>query len=359
MRITEKTTRRFRNVLIAFTVICLTPLCEKGRMLSGAHGFDAFAGKDIRCVIDLGDEMYADHGLETGMNYELLSRFAEDNRCDITIISAGKNENYIDSLKNGSIDILVTHAEDLDGHSDCIEISRKLNDCAAWAVSADKEAELRQVNSWISHITASKEFISISNRFSAYGNPVRGAEKGVRTRTISPYDELFRKHAASLGWDWRMLAAVVYQESKFSINSRSFRGAQGLMQVMPGTAGYYGIDNLLDPDLNLTAGTSHLKRLQRIFSRYDMEPMELVKFTLAAYNAGEGRIIDCRNFAAAKQVDNTRWEEIVNIIPLMREDSILEEESVKLGKFQGHETIAYVENIMNLYDAFCTICPAI
>ena len=129
------------------------------------------------------------------------------------------------------------------------------------------------------------------------------------------------------------------------------------MQVMPGTAGYYGIDNLLDPDLNLTAGTSHLKRLQRIFSRYDMEPMELVKFTLAAYNAGEGRIIDCRNFAASMEMDSNSWDEIVKIIPLMREDSILEEESVKLGKFQGHETIAYIDNVMALYEAFCKICP--
>jgi hypothetical protein len=58
-------------------------------------------------------------------------------------------------------------------------------------------------------------------------------------------------------------------------------------------------------------------------------------------------------------VDSGNWNEIVKIIPLMREDTILEEESVKLGKFQGYETIAYVENIMNLYNAFCTICPSI
>ena len=57
--------------------------------------------------------------------------------------------------------------------------------------------------------------------------------------------------------------------------------------------------------------------------------------------------------------DKNSWDAIVSLIPLMREDGILEEESVKLGKFQGYETIAYVDNIMNLYDAFCTICPSI
>ena len=129
------------------------------------------------------------------------------------------------------------------------------------------------------------------------------------------------------------------------------------MQVMPQTAMYYEIDDLLDPEQNIKAGTSHLKRLQRLYSKCDMSAAERVKFTLAAYNAGEGRVADCRNFAASRQVDNNCWEEIVNLIPLMREDSILEEESVKLGKFNGYETIAYIDSVMSLYDAFCTICP--
>ena len=105
------------------------------------------------------------------------------------------------------------------------------------------------------------------------------------------------------------------------------------------------------------AGTRHLKKLQGIFSKYELSQEELIKFTLAAYNAGEGRIIDCRNLAESKGYDNNRWDEIVKIIPLMREDSILEDESVKLGKFQGHETIDYVESVMSHYQAICQICP--
>ena len=326
-------------------------------MLKGAHGTDAFAGKDIRCAIDLGDEMYGGHGFETGLNYEILRRFATDNKCNIDIVAAGKGENYIDSLRQGSIDIVITHLHDI-AEATGVEISRTMNSCSAWAVQEGKEEELRQINLWISHMRASDDFDTISNRFTKTSSPVQRVENGVRTRTISPYDSLIKKYAAELGWDWRMLAAVVYQESKFSINSRSSRGAQGLMQVMPSTAKYYGIHDLLDPDKNLKAGTSHLKRLQKMFSKENLEQSELIKFTLAAYNAGEGRIMDCRSFAASRSADNTRWDEIVRIIPLMREDSILEEESVKLGKFQGHETIAYIDNIMALYKAICEICPA-
>ena len=359
MIVSGKTERRLRNVLITLTIICLTPLCERGRMLSGAHSVSAFEGQDITCVIDLGDEMYAGHGLETGMNYELLNRFAEDNRCNISIITPAKGENYIDSLKQGKVDIVIAHTHDLQDDKDSIEISRMMNSCSAWAISKGSEAKFRDINLWIGYMSASPEFQAIEKRFSTYGNPIRRAENGVVTRTVSPYDSLFKKYAAELGWDWRMLAAVVYQESKFSINSRSHRGARGLMQVMPSTAEYYGVDDLLNPEKNLKAGTRHLKRLQRMFDDQGMDKKEQIKFTLAAYNAGEGRIADCRRFAQAQSVDRNNWDAIVSIIPLMREDSILEDESVKLGKFQGYETIAYVENIMDLYNAFCTICPAI
>ena len=125
----------------------------------------------------------------------------------------------------------------------------------------------------------------------------------VMFENFGQYDDLLKQYSKELGWDWRMLAAVVYQESKFSINSTSHRGATGLMQVMPSTAEYYGIDDLLDPEKNLKAGTRHLKRLQKMFEKSGMDQTEQIKFTLAAYNAGEGRIADCRRFAEAKAAE--------------------------------------------------------
>ncbi len=357
MKFTEKLQRRTRNVIIALTIICLTPLCEKGRKLSGAHSINAFAGEELVCAIDLGNEMYSSHGLETGLSYRLVSEFAKDNHCNVRIIAAGSKENYIDSLLNGRVDILITNDIEQASVSDSIHILSEMSKRSVWAVSGSDQDKIRQFNSWIGHMKGSDEYESLSAIYSATLNPHKRAEKGVQSTRISPYDTLIKKYAKTLGWDWRMVAAVVYQESKFAISSTSSRGAQGLMQVMPQTGARYGVDNLLDPEQNIHAGTSHLCRLQKMFSKYGLSHEELVKFTLAAYNAGEGRIIDCRNLAAAKGMDNTRWEEIVKVIPLMREDSILEEESVKLGKFQGHETIAYIDNVMSHYNAICQICP--
>ena len=357
MNFSGKKARRFRNVIISLSIICMTPLCEKGRMLSGAHSVNTLAGKELVCAIDLGNDMYGSHGLETGLNYELMSRFAQENHCNVKIIAAGRKDNYIDSLRQGKVDIVISHDKDSFA-CEAFDILRTLDSCSVWALNGESE-HTRQFNRWISHISGTEEYGKMKEKYSLSYNPHRRAERGVRTRTLSPYDNLIRKYAAELGWDWRMLASVLYQESRFSIGSTSHRGAQGLMQVMPSTAKYYEVDNLLDPEENIIAGTKHLKRLQNMFKKNGLEGEELIKFTLAAYNAGEGRIIDCRNLAASLEMDNNSWDEIVKVIPMMREDSILENEVVKLGKFKGHETIAYVDQVFSHYGAFCQICPSI
>ena len=323
-------------------------------MLNGAHSVNAYAGREIVCAIDLGNDMYGSNGLEAGFNYELMRRFAQDNHCEIKIVAAGKNSDYLDSLKQGKVDIVITRNDNICMDGD-ITILNKMNNSSVWAFNSLETEGIRQIDTWIGYIKASKEFDALTDSYNGLFDPQKRAARGVQTKTVSPYDDLFRKYAKQLGWDWRMVAAVVYQESRFSISSRSHRGATGLMQVMPQTGIHYGIDNLLDPEQNILAGTSHLKRLQKMFSKYDLTHEELIKFTLAAYNAGEGRISDCRNFAAAKGFDNNRWDEIVKVIPMMREDSILEEESVKLGKFQGHETIDYIDSVLAHYHAICQI----
>lgn len=354
MKFSEKRKRRVRNIIISMLIICTMPILENGRPLSGAITEDFFSGKEIVCAIDLCDDMYGAHGLETGFNYQLLNRFAKDNRCNIRIVSAGRKENWVDSLNMGKADIVIMHDEEA-RTAQGLNLSRHIDNCTVWAVKEEKQ--LHQINTWISHITSMDYYKDARKAYHGTFNPYKRADRGIKSNTLSPYDEIIRKYASELGWDWRMLAAVIYQESKFSINSTSHRGAKGLMQVMPQTARHYEIHDLLDPEQNIKAGTNHLKRLQRLYSKSGMESSEIIKFTLAAYNAGEGRIADCRRFAEVMDVDKDSWESIADIIPHMREDSILKEESVKLGKFEGYETIAYIDSVMSIYEAFCKICP--
>ena len=358
MKLTDKRKRRINYLIFSIMVICITPLCEKGRILSGAATDNSFAGEEIVCAIDLGDDMYGSQGLKTGFSYEMLTKFAKDNRCDVKIVTAYTGENYVDSLNNGTVDILITPYSD--SIMDQQDNARLLDEHTVWSVNGKEVDKARTLDVWMSHIKGSHEYDELQKKYYRSYNPhSKAAIKGMTASQVSPYDDLIKKYAKELGWDWRILAAVVYQESKFSINSVSHRGAKGLMQVMPKTGRYYGVEDLIDPDQNLKAGTSHLKRLQNIYARTGMNKDEVIKFTLAAYNAGEGRIADCRNFAAAKGLSGMSWAEVVAVIPQMREDSILEEKSVKLSKFKGHETIAYVDKVMSLYDSICAIHPSI
>lgn len=357
MNISKKNIRLFRFIIVTALVMIARPLLDSGRTPSeSAIDMFHFSGKTLTCSIDLGDDMRGGHGLESGFAYAIMQDFAKYHNCELKIVTGTKSTNYTDSLKQGTIDILILHHEDAVEENGII-LSDNFIDCSAIAVSSNKSGQIREINEWINSYTSSTDFQEKRKLFFRPFNPIKKAEKGLKVETVSPYDDLFKEYAKELGWDWRMVAAVVYQESKFSISSRSHRGASGLMQVMPQTGVYYNVTDLIDPQQNLIAGISHLKRLQNLYKGCDMTEKERINFTLAAYNAGEGRIRDCRNLAKARNLNENEWSNIVKVIPLMREDSILEDENVKLGKFKGVETITYIDNITKLYDAICQICP--
>jgi membrane-bound lytic murein transglycosylase F len=159
-------------------------------------------------------------------------------------------------------------------------------------------------------------------------------------------------YADSAGLDWRLVAAVIYHESKFDNDVTSHRGAAGLMQMMPATAEWLGAGDITDPVEGVRVGTLYLKQLHRAYNRHTDDPAERTKFALAAYNAGIGRIRDCINYARYKGVDSSSWDNIAGLIPEMNSDEILDLDTIKFGKFKGVETIAYVENVLDKYEQY-------
>ena len=334
----------------------LVPICNR-KVDTGSSGFsNPFHGKNLICAIYLSNELTSGQGLETGYNYALLKKFAEDNHCYVEI-RVREDEHYADSLENGSIDIYITRKDELQ-KTDSISISDITDDLYVWGISNDAERKkVKSLNKWLRHISQSKNKTELRERFMGSFNPFRLAEKEVTRYRVSPYDMILKEKAEELNWDWRMLAAIVYQESRFSIKSESHKGAKGLMQLMPSVAEKHNLKNPIDPEENIAVGVKVLAKIQSCWDDSGLSETELINFTLASYNAGEGRIKDCWNLAKAKGYDVTKWEEVKKVIPLMREDSILKEESIKLGKFQGHETIRYVSTVTDLYEAICKIHP--
>jgi len=177
------------------------------------------------------------------------------------------------------------------------------------------------------------------------------------SRELSPYDDLIRKYSKEIGWDWRLLAALIHQESNFRMNVSSSKGAIGLMQVKEAVAQRYGVNPffLYDPEQNIRAGSLMLKDLHRILRDNLMEEEELIKFVLAAYNAGPGRIEDCRNFALSQGKNPDNWEEVSGVFPLMNQKEHYQGEYIKIGPFKGNETTAYVSGVLGRYQLYCAL----
>jgi len=170
---------------------------------------------------------------------------------------------------------------------------------------------------------------------------------------ISPYDSLIKHYADSVNMDWRFFSAIVYFESKFDPNVKSSRGAAGLMQMMPGTSAKFGAKDPSDPVQSVRAGARYLSMLNKRYIKLAANETEREKLVLAAYNAGEGRIQDCITFARYKGVDPGYWQNIVDLIPEMRVDSIINNvPGVRLGVFKGYETLAYVDRVMEKFEHY-------
>jgi membrane-bound lytic murein transglycosylase MltF len=155
--------------------------------------------------------------------------------------------------------------------------------------------------------------IAIQKHFEVESGVVsRFAEGGAAT--LSEFDELFRQHATELGLDWRLVAAMAYQESRFDPLARSRRGAVGLLQIKPVTARepYVGIQQVEGHEHasnNVRAGLRYLTWIKQRY--FDSEPgiseRDRLRMALAAYNAGPRSVLRARQRAQAQGLDSNRW----------------------------------------------------
>lgn len=350
---------------IGYALYCLAALAAvffsvfNGSKLFRTEDPGSFKGKTLRCAIQLTHPSRHLPGLTFGHNYELLQRFASSlGDTLLPVVNPLPGESWIDSLKLGRADIVILPWSD-SMHVDSVRFSRPIDSLTVWAVREESRAGIEEIDSWLDSITVAEGYESRRDAFTLRYSPSRRAEWGRKVSVISPYDSLIRAGAKSIGWDWRLLCALIYQESQFHIELRSRRGAEGLMQMMPRTAAKMGVEDLLDPGKSLDAGVSYIKHIQGMFRGKAADADELLKFTLAAYNAGEGRILDCINYAASLGADATRWDAVASVIPHLKDESTIQVDSiVRLGTFQGgDETIGYVEKVLGLFEDFKAIRP--
>ncbi len=169
--------------------------------------------------------------------------------------------------------------------------------------------------------------------------------KHLRQR-LPKYIDLFRQASAQTGIDWRLLAAIGYQESHWNAKARSPTGVRGIMMLTQDTAKQQNISNRLDPAQSIPAGARHLLWMEKRIPDH-IQGEDLLWFTLASYNIGYGHVEDARILTEHQGGDPDKWSDVKQRLPLLSQKKYYA--SLKYGRARGGEPLAYVENIRYFY----------
>jgi membrane-bound lytic murein transglycosylase F len=227
----------------------------------------------------------------------------------------------------------------------------------AWAARSGSPRLLEAVNSWIVKMKKDPVYYAIYDK---YHKPHRMMEQmvscgmaGTCSRNISPYDKMIIQYAKSIGWDWRLLASLIYQESHFDPQARSWVGAAGLMQLMPMTAESFGASDVYDPVQSLKAGTSYLKWLDEYWKAKVPDRNERIKFIMASYNAGQEHVADAQRLAIKYNRDPQKWDDNVAYFILHKsKPQYCTDPVVRYGYCRGSEPFNYVIQVLDRFEHY-------
>lgn len=237
-----------------------------------------------------------------------------------------------------------------------IDVPISFSQRIAW-VTRKKSVEFRKVvDEWILQQRKKTSYFVIYNKYFKnkrfYRRRIKSEYYSLNNNQISKYDDLIKKFTEKLGWDWRLLASQVYQESKFDPVAESWAGAKGLMQVMPTTAKELGIKDLSDPIESLRGGTTYLSQLYNRFEEIEDEENR-IKFTLASFNCGYGHVLDAQRLAEANGLNPLLWDNNVDKMLLaLRFPKNYNKDIIKYGYVRGSEPVNYVNQIFERYNHY-------
>jgi membrane-bound lytic murein transglycosylase F len=225
-----------------------------------------------------------------------------------------------------------------------------------WAARRDARMLLDTLNAWIDDEKRGALFDRLYKKYfiDARGYQTRVASRYLTSETgsLSQYDSLIKKNASSLGWDWRLLASQMYQESRFNPVAKSWAGARGLMQLMPRTARQFGVRTITDPRQNVEGGVRYIQWLEKYWSSRIADAHTRLSFVLASYNAGAGHVEDAQRLAEKHGDDPKDWDEVSYWLLQLSKVEYYADPVVKYGFCRGLEPVTYVSLIFDRFQHY-------
>ncbi len=225
------------------------------------------------------------------------------------------------------------------------------------AVITSKE-QREEFKMWLLHFRTSGACVPLNDLYFNRGIVWRVRGQGLTAGDvdrISSYDDLFRDLCKDTDYDWRLISAIAYSESHFNPHIVSYRGAEGLMQVMPYVARRLGVQgDMTDPEHNILAA---LKLLDKIEETLDFAPdtpfVDRMKIMLACYNAGISHLLDARRLARKYGLDPDSWDDVSACLGMKSDPELVKDDGVKFGRFNSSQTIAFVNEVFSKYTSYC------
>lgn len=293
-------------------------------------------------MVNLSDEIGGDILIvpgDTNAETEQLIRYVAEGKIDYTV--AEEDIALVNSTYYPNLDIKTP-----------VSFSTQI----AWGVRKNADGLLKALNNWIIRMRKTTDYYVIYDKYFRSSKSAlrrsRSKYSSLSGGHISPYDSLIQNAADQLGWDWLLLSAQVFRESKFDAKAESWAGAIGLMQVMPRTGREYGVDDLYDPAKNIYAGMKHLEWLQDQWTKRIEDDDERLKFVLASYNVGLGHLQDAVRLTEKYEGDTQSWEEVSEYLIKKSRSKYFNDPVVEFGYCRGSEPVEYVDLIFDIYQNY-------
>ncbi len=226
----------------------------------------------------------------------------------------------------------------------------------AWGTAKDAQKFQSKLNSWVYTFKNGPMYALLYNKYfksKKASNRIKSQYMSISGGKISPFDGTIKKYSKIPDYDWRLVASMIYQESRFNPRVVSWAGAFGIMQLMPGTANYFGVNRASSPERQIKAGCQFLKYLEESLKKEIEDQEERKKFVLASYNCGIGHVRDARRLAEKYGKNPNVWDTQVDSMLLYKSDpKYYLDPVVKYGYCRGQEPFDYVKEIMNRYEHY-------
>ncbi|MPM08926.1 Membrane-bound lytic murein transglycosylase F [bioreactor metagenome] len=230
----------------------------------------------------------------------------------------------------------------------------------AWVVSSESVNWLAKLNAWIEEFKKKGNLSFLQRKY--FDNPIlyifgSPDEHSLSGGIISKYDKVIKKYSEEIGWDWRLVSSLIYQESRFTTGFQSPSGAFGIMQMMPGTAQRMGVGYNSSAEEQIKGGVKLLHVVDTSFARYVEDKAERQKLVIAAYNIGTPHFYDAFELAKKQGRTPLTYEIVMECLHCKSKPEYYNDPVVKYGYINPWYVERFVKEIYARYNAYCAVFP--